>query len=619
MTSKHQVKREKKKGKFGKRLMLSMVIMAQLGVISLAIGAVVFINGVSKAEIPESPTSIGSQSEITFFAKDGRTVLATLQPEEGGREPVSSEQISDNMKHAIVSAEDKTFYDNMGFNPLRIASAALGHARGTEGAGGGSGITQQFVKNNLVGDEYSLERKWEEILSSTKLTASWDKDDILTAYLNTVYFGRGANGIENAAQAYFGVNAGELTKSQSILLAGVVQSPSVHDPAVNLESAQKRFDYVKSQMVDNGYVTSEEKNSIQLPETIEPEPISQSIGLDTAKGHIVTMAMNELEEQGYDRDKLFDIGANITTTIDPRVQDSLENTSRDIAGTNDVRVSTVSTDPSTGGIAGIYGGDDGLGYNYATNPQMTGSTFKVFTLAAALQSGIGLDTSIDSSPYPVGNTVIQNSDGASCGSCSIAEATKQSLNTSYYRIQDMLPNQQDSTRDMARKLGVNAQLSEEDGSVNKGITLGLYGSTPQQMSSAFSTIANNGVRNDSHIVSNVKTRNGQLSYTTNTHPVRILSEGVSNDIDRALEPIADYSNNRQLSGKTGYMKTGTVQLGDAGGQNRDAWTVGYTDDLSTSVWVGTDDGQPLVDASGAAVWGAGLPAETWQRVMNEVG
>lgn len=592
--------------------------MVELAIIAVLAFILVFAFGVKNADIPASPTSIGEKSAITFLANDGKTKIGVLQPENGSRKTVESFQISDNMKQAMVSAEDKTFYDNLGFNPKRIAAAAVGHLKGSDSAGGASGITQQFVKNNLVGDEYSLDRKWKEILSSTKLTAAWNKDDILTAYLNGVYFGRGANGIENASQAYFGIHASELNKSQSALLAGIVQSPSRHDPAVDPKAAQQRFDYVKQQMIDNGYISQEEKDSIKMPKTIPPKPISANIGVDSAKGHIINMALEELSKKGINKDKLFSIGAVITTTIDPNVQDTLEQTSRDVAQTNNVRVATVSTDPSTGGIRGIYGGDDGLGYNYATNPQMTGSTFKIFTLTAALENGIGLGTQIDSSPYPAGNVTIENSDGMTCGVCSLADATKMSLNTSFYRLQDMLPEKQYTTKKVAQALGVNAPLTEPDGSTNKGITLGLYGVSPKQMSGGVSTIANKGIRNDTHIVDNVKTRNSQVFYVTNSHPTRVVPESVANEVDKALAPIAAYSNGHQLSGKTGYMKTGTVQLGNTG-QNRDAWVVGYTDKMATSVWVGTDSGRPLVNASGAAVWGAGLPADVWQRTMNVIG
>lgn len=612
--------------KFTKFVGRSFVIMMLAFLTTMVVAGAIFIRGVDAADIPDSPLSVGQNAPIEIYASDGKTLISKIHPEDGTREVVDSDKISDNMKNAIISAEDATFYDNYGFAPKRIAAAALGHLTGSgDTAGGGSTITQQFVKNTLVGDEYSLARKWNELLSSTKLTASWEKDEIITAYLNTIYFGRGASGIERASQAYFGVHAEELTKSQAALIAGVVQSPSSNDPAVNKESAESRFDYVVDQMHKNGYISDVELPSITFPKTIAPKPQNAPIGLSDENGHIASMALAELGNHGFDRKRLFSIGARVITSIDADAQKTLVNTSRSVGKDNGVKVSTVSIEAATGRILGLYGGDNGLGFNYATNPQMTGSTFKVFTLAAALENGIGTDTMISSAPYQSGNVTIGNSEGMTCGTCSIKEATKQSLNTSFYRLQDMLPNGAEDTRTMARKLGVNADLNEPDGSVNKGITLGVYGTSPTQMAAGFATIANDGKRVDRHIVDSVYTQNNALAYSAEQQPVSVISAASAHAIDDALQPIPAYSNDHQLTnGATGYFKTGTVQKGDVGGGNRDAWVVGYTKDdgdrkgISTAVWIGTDDGDYLTDAYGASVWGATLPADVWQQVMNSI-
>ena len=168
-------------------------------------------------------------------------------------------------------------------------------------------------------------------------------------------------------------------------------------------------------------------------------------------------------------------------------------------------------------------------------------------------------------------------------------------------------------------MGVDAPLSEKDGSVNKALVLGAYGTSPIQLATGFSTIANNGIRNDRHIVDKVMTQNGQLEYKNNSHPTRVLSDHTAQDIDKALEPIAAYSNNNQLSGKTGYVKTGTVALGDSG-QNRDALAAGYTDNLALGIWMGAlEDGAPVTDANGGMMWGAGAPTTLWRDILNEVG
>lgn len=602
----------------GTVLWRTVVIIVLSLATALVAGSAYFIHEASSAPVPGSPADVKQKTPVTFYASDGTTVLAILSPSGGIREIVGSESISEPMKQAIVAAEDRTFFSNPGFAPQRIAQAALGHATGNSAAGGGSSITQQFVKNSLVGDEYSIERKWREVLSSTRLTARWTKEDVLAAYLNTVYFGRGASGVEKAAQAYFGISARELDLEQAALLAGVVQSPSRWDPAVDRAGAEQRFDYVTEQLVRNEVITEAERAEMTLPETIEPQTPDPSVGITEATGHVVTEALAEAAGHGWTRDDLFEIGAQITTTIDPNVQETISSRARAMADTHGVRVAISSVEPSTGAVRGMWGGDDGLGFNYASSPQMTGSAFKTFTLAAALEQGIGLGTPISSADYVVDGVTITNAGGGGCGTCSMAEATKQSLNTSFYRIQDMLPERGASTRQMAHRLGVNAPLAEEDGHTNLSITLGSYGASTLQMASGYATLANGGVRHDRHFIETIRTRNSQAVYVVDTHPEQAVGEHVARDVSTALEPVADYSGGRQLSGKTGYMKTGTTQLGDTG-NNRDAYVAGYTSRMSTAVWVGTDDGRPLVNAYGAQVWGAGLPSELWQDTMNIIG
>ena len=573
----------------------------------------VFVNGVSKADIPDPATQ--DKTSIGIYASDGVTQLARVYPEDGVRRVVDNNQISQDMKNAIVSAEDRTFYGNPGFAPKRILKAALGHAKGNENAGGASTLTQQYVKNTLVGDEVTLERKWKEVLSATKLTASWEKDDIISSYLNTVFYGRRSIGIEKAAQNYFNVHAGELDVAQSALLAGLVQSPSSLNPDVDIDAAKERFEYVIGQMKRNGYIDENEK--IDFPVVVPYENKDVSTGISDANGHIVSEVFKELERKGFDREKLFNMGASIVTTIDPRVQNSVVKNASGAARYHGVSVGVTAIDPRTGSIRGIYGGDNGQGFNTATSPQMHGSVFKVFTLAAGLENGIGLDTVISSAPYEADGIMLNNSDGMTCGSCNLAEATKQSLNTVFYRLQDMIPGGPEETRRIAQLMGVSAELSD-DGYVAKSITLGSYGASTAQMASGFATIANNGVRNDTHIVDKVVTGNGKDAYKVNTHPQRVISESTAQQIDSALAPIPAYSNGNQLSGKAGYGKTGTVALGDTGA-NRDAAMAGYTDNMAVSVWMGNSDGSPLYEAGGSMMWGAGAPATTWKNILNEIG
>lgn len=593
----------------------SFIVVSLLVFTAVIAGAYIFINGVSKAEIPDSPGSLRSKSAITIYYDDGKTVLGKLQPPGGVREVIDSRKISPYMKDALIAAEDSSFRTNPGFAPQRIASAALGQLSGNTSAGGASGITQQLVKNTLVGDEVSLDRKWREILSATKLTAAWDKDDIISAYLNTVYFGRGALGIEKAAQAYFGVHASELNMSQSALLAGIIQSPSAHDPAVDATAAKKRFEYVKNQLHDNGMVSDKQYADMKLPQTIPPKPLDQSTGLTEYTGHLVSQVLMELNARGYSKDDLFDMGANIVSTVSLGVQNNIVDKATQREAATGLSTAVVSVDNATGAVKGMWGGGDGLGFNYAENPQnMTGSSFKVFTLAAALDSGaVGLNTPISSDPYQIGDHTVNNSDGMSCGTCSVAEATKQSLNTSFYRIIDRLPNGPKSVQEIAHKAGVNAPLADSDGTVNHSITLGVYGTTMEQLAHGFSTLINGGVKHSRHYVDNVKNRNNQLVYRFTDKPSRAIKQSTSEDMKKALAPIADYSNNNGI-GRRSYSKTGTTEHPTAGpGFNRDGIMVGGDDKITTAVWFGTKNGDPI-----PGLWGAGEPAGLWSSIMRGI-
>ena len=589
------------------------VIMVLTATTIFVIGGFIFVKGVQAAPVPDNPRSMKTQSAINVIAVDGHSPIATIQPPDGVREIVDSRNISEYIKTSLIAAEDASFESNPGFAPQRIAAAAYGHLRGNEDAGGGSGITQQLVKNTLVGDEVSLDRKWKELLSSTKLTATWDKDEIISSYLNVVYFGRGALGIEKAAQAYFGKHASELTLSESALIAGIIQSPSRHDPAVDEENARKRFDYVKGQLEKNELVSPEEIQAMEFPATIPPQPLDPSSGLDNETGHIVSQALQELAAKGITKDDLFDQGATIVTTIDPNIQRTVVDSAR-AAQNNSGLISAVATvDNATGALRGMYGGDDGLGYDRAHNDQLTGSTFKIFTLATALNTGaVGLDTQISSAPYAIGNHTVGNSDGMSCGVCSAAEATKQSLNTSFYRMIDMIPGGAKTVSDTAHKLGITSPLQERDGSVNHSITLGTYGTSMRDMAFATSTILNGGTRMNSHVVDHVLNRNDQVVYRVDNQGERVLDASAANAVKSALAPIADYSNGNGI-GKPSYAKTGTTEHPSLPG-NRDGLMVGGSDNLTTAVWMGMADGSPRSD-----LWGATHPASLWSAIMRQVG
>ncbi|KUI47992.1 penicillin-binding protein [Mycobacterium sp. GA-1199] len=584
-------------------------------------------------DVPK-PGDIRTNQVSTILASDG-SELAKIVPPEGNRVDVNIDQIPVQARNAVMAAEDRDFYSNPGFSFTGFARAIKNNLFGGD-LQGGSTITQQYVKNALVGSERSgvggLIRKAKELVISTKMSGEWSKDQVMQSYLNIIYFGRGSYGIAAASKAYFNKPVEQLNVAEGALLAALIQRPSALDPAVNLEGATARWNWVLDGMVEIGALTPEERAAQEFPATVPP---------DLARSQNQTTGPNGLIERQVQQEllELFDIneqtlnteGLQITTTIDPKAQQAAEEAASEyLEGQDpDMRTAIVSIDPRTGGVKAYYGGTDANGFDFAQAGLPTGSSFKVFALVAALQQGMGLGTQVDSSPLEVNGIKITNVEGGGCGTCNIAEALKRSLNTSYYRLMLKLKNGPQDVAEAAHQAGiaesfpgVEHTLSEDGqgGPPNNGIVLGQYQSRVIDMASAYATLAASGVYHKPHFVQKVVNSEGEVlfdaSQQDNSGEQRIEKK-VADNVTSAMQPIAAYSNGHALAGgRPSAAKTGTNQLGDTD-SNRDAWMVGYTPSLSTAVWVGTTEGtKPLENQWGSPIYGSGLPSDIWKATMD---
>ena len=584
-------------------------------------------------EVPK-PGDIRTNQVSTILASDG-SEIAKIVPPEGNRVDVNIDQIPVHVRDAVMAAEDRDFYSNPGFSFTGFARAAKNNIFGGD-TQGGSTITQQYVKNALVGSQRSglggIIRKAKELVISTKMSSEWSKDQVLQSYLNIIYFGRGAYGIGAASKAYFDKPVEQLTVADGALLAALIQQPSGLDPAVNPDGATARWNWVLEGMVEIGALSPTDRAAQVFPPTVPP---------DQARDQNQTTGPNGLIERQVQKEllDLFDIseqtlnteGLQVTTTIDPKAQAAAEEAvTETLDGQNpDMRSAVVSIDPKTGGVKAYYGGSDAQGFDFAQAGLPTGSSFKVFALVAALEQGIGLGYQVDSSPVEVNGIKITNVEGGGCGTCSIAEALKRSLNTAYYRLMLKLKNGPSDVAAAAHQAGiaesfpgVEHTLSEDGkgGPPNNGIVLGQYQSRVLDMASAYATIAASGVYHSPHFVQKVVNAEGQVLFDAanedNSGEQRI-DKAVADNVTSAMQPIAAYSNGHALAGgRPSAAKTGTNQLGDTGA-NRDAWMVGFTPSLSTAVWIGTTDGtQPLENKWGSPVYGSGLPSDIWKNTMD---
>ncbi|GAA1003718.1 hypothetical protein GCM10009551_078910 [Nocardiopsis tropica] len=597
----------------------------------LVVAVVAFGIGYWRADVPQ-PGEIETNQVATIVMKDGNTPIARVVPPEGNRTIIPSEEIPQVMKNAIMAIEDRDFMTNPGFSLKGFARAVWlripGVASDGQDAGGGSTITQQYVKNAVVGDESSLTRKWKELIISTKMSRSWSKDDIMAAYLNTIYFGRGAYGLQSASRTFFNVDAKDLKVDQAALLAAMVRAPSMYDPATNLKDATGRWNQVLDGMVEMNNLDPAQRKALKFPRVAQQSKNQGGDELSAGpNGLIRTQVLRELKDAGIDESTLNTQGLKITTTIDPAAQAAAVKAARNMAENQpkDLRTAIVSVDPKTGGVMAYYGGEDGNGYDRVQAGLQTGSSFKVFALVAGLEQGIPLSRVYSSAPLKTTGVTVTNSEGESCGSCNLATAMKMSLNTVYYRLMMDLRNQAQDVADAAHKAGIaesfggiSKTLQQNDGSgVEGGVVLGQYQSRPIDMASAYATLAAEGIYRAPHLISKVTTADGRTLLDRQSDPgERRMSKDVANNTTAALQPIASYSNGNGLAGgRASAAKTGTAQYQDTG-QNKDAWMVGYTPSISTAVWVGNDAGGPIKNQWGGSIYGSGVPSTVWKQTMD---
>ncbi|MDT7614910.1 MAG: hypothetical protein QOF00_2357, partial [Pseudonocardiales bacterium] len=583
-------------------LLLALIVIGPL--LAFVIGWMIF-------KVPTADDAALAQT-ATFTFSDGPPI-AVVRPENGNRTNVTLDKVPVDMQNAVLAAEDRTFRSNPGFDIMGIGRAVFNQLTG--GVGGGSTITQQYVKNATGQDQATLWRKYKEVVISVKISKEQTKDQILENYLNTIYFGRGANGIQAASKAYFGKDVGQLTLSESAFLAGTIQSPSSTD--VNRSKA--RWTYVLDQMVQSGWITPAQRAQQVYP-TLLPQAPSQGGVPGDDRYHIYQRAEKELAAQGITPDQINTQGLTITTTVDSRQQkalvDSVNATMKNQP--DDLRSAAVAIDPRTGAIVAYYGGSQGLGLDYAGDAaRQPGSSFKPFVLSAALQSGqgIGLGTVYNgTSGQILAGRKVNNSDGESCAQCTVQTAMTESINTVFYKMGlDVGPAK---VVDAAHAAGIPADLLPvADG----GIALGDQEVHPIDMASAYATFAADGVHRDPYIVSKVVAADGRvLLDRTGGAPAgtQVMSQQVARNITESMLDVASTSSIPLSGGRPVAAKTGTVQLG-ATNDNKDTWTVGYTPSLSTAVWVGTDKSDPVRTGAGRPAYGRTIAGPIWQDFMDE--
>lgn len=590
---------------------LASVVIILIAVASVA-GTFVYESIRGLPDIGDVKGVIKNQTTY-IYAADG-TVITRLFHE--NRTIVPLKQISTTMQKAVISVEDQRFYEHKGIDYVRIIGALVQDVKNREAVQGASTITQQYVKGAYFSPEKTAQRKIREAFLATALERNYSKEQILEKYLNTIYFGNGAYGVEAASESYFGIPAAKLNVEQSALLAGMVRSPTRYNPYKNPLQALKRRNLVIDLMAEQGYISkAEAKASKGHLMTMVPKKQSY-VGI--APYYADWIVRTELDKIGFNEKDVYSQGLKVYTTLNPKMQDSAELAwKKYLPSPADPDVSLVAIDPKTGAVRAMVGGKD---FNKqklniaAQSVRQPGSAFKPFTLTAGLMDGVSPDDGFDaSSPktFKIPGSrpwTVHNSSGESgSGFMSLRKGTQWSVNVVYAGLVTRIGV--DKVIDAARKLGITTELNP-----NPAITLGglKYGVKPLEMASAYATFANRGIHNDPYGVQKIEMANGQVIYEHKDTPKQVIDEAVSYLVTDVLQDVVrGGTGTRARIGRPAAGKTGTTQ------DYCDAWFCGYTPDLAAAVWVGFKDERiPMRHVHGIKVMGGTFPAQIWSAFMK---
>ncbi len=585
---------------------MRIVILVGVGAIALiAIAAVTYAMYANDIKDPERLMN-RNNTGIVLTDMNGKAIYSTGRAEH--RDIVKLADISKDMKNALIASEDKDFYKHGGFNLFSILRAAF------TGFGGGSTLTQQLAKNTILSDQHSILRKWQELTMSVAIEQTYSKDQILEFYLNSVYFGENAFGINDASTTYFGVAPKDLTLAQSAMLVGLLPAPSAYSPiSGNAEYAKERQTTVLSRMATNGYITEAEKTAA-LGTELTYQPQKNNLGDDAP--HFTQVVLNELINK-YGEEQALRSGYQVKTTlnIDTQkiVRDSVASNMANINRNGGSNAAAIVIDPKTGEVRAYVGSADWANAQWGKvdmvqSKRQPGSSFKSIYYAAALADGDITASSIwkDELTDFGGGYKPLNADKQWHGNVSTRSAIAMSLNIPSVKI--MQKYGIDKSIQAAKNLGITTL----DSSQNYGLALALgSGEVPlKEMTNAYAAFANQGQQFATSYISSVKDKFGKAIYTPINKPKQAVNkEGaylISNILsdNNARAPI--FGSSLTISGHTAAVKTGTTN------ENRDAWTIGYTPGLVMGVWVGNNDNTAMYNG------GVGMAGPIWRGAMTKL-
>ena len=595
-----------------KFLIRSAVFLGGFGFIA---GSVLFALAYFTVDIPDPNAYVNSQSTIIQYSNGEEIGRVGTQ----NRQIVPLAKIPLNVRHAVLAAEDRGFYSNRAFSVTGILRAIVNNLKGGS-LQGGSTITQQYAKTAFLTPSRTIQRKIKELVISIKLENQLSKDQIFESYLKTIYFGRGSYGVMTASQQYFNRNVDQLTNAQAAVIASILRSPGLYDPAFkkgNLERVQARFEYVKKGMIDAGWLDKDAAAKMKFP-TVAPR--STSGQLSGPKGHIIEAVTKELSKLGFSQDQLLVGGLVIKTTLDQKAQQSAVDAVNKFypsKAPENLHIGLVAIRPGTGEIVALYGGRDYLQRQLSDATQsiaLAGSTFKPFAIIAGLEQGIPLTSMWNGdSPQVFDDAgkpyVVSNYGDEGWGQVDLLYATKHSINTIFVPLGIKVGPA--AVVDVARRAGIPEAIAMMP---TPSVVLGVASPHVIDVANSYATFAAQGIKSKPYLVAQVIGSNKGVLYEGKQETQEVFSKEVMADLTYALKgTITGGTGAAALAlGRPAAGKTGTSQ------SNASAWFSAYTPQLAASVALFRDSASESLNGIGGlnSVTGGTFPARIWTAFMK---
>lgn len=545
-----------------------------------------------------------------FYDSQGKVVYTTASAEH--RIPVKFDQIPKQVRYAFISIEDNRFYEHGGIDYRGTLRALVSNILGHD-VQGGSTITQQLAKNAFLSQERTLTRKIKEAFLAKQLENKYTKNEILTMYLNQIYFGEGSYGVESASLTYFGKHVQDLDLAQAACLAAIPKSPNYFDPMENPKANKERRDLVLDQMVKYGHITQVEANKAKAEELVIRKP--QKGTKKDVQGYFFDYVSQEIAKKFGD-DVLYKGGLKIYTTLDSSMQAAAEDAisrlpniyTKDPDHLTQPQVGLIAIDPQTGYIKAMIGGRGQDKFNRAVQAvRQPGSSFKPFVYLTAMDNGMNAATLIDDSEVSVGGWKPQNYERTFHGKVTLRTALKLSCNVPAVKLAMELGPEKIIRN--AKALGITT-LVESGGQndVNAAMALGglTKGVSPIEMAAAYGTIGNNGVYNKPVAILKIVDRNGKVIYEHHPSPKQVVSaKAAYQTTDILMDVLISGTGAGAGLGRPAAGKTGTTD------DYKDAWFVGFTPNLSCAVWIGDDRSRSM-----GLMTGSMTPLSIWHAFMS---